>query len=74
VEAYGVHALLSENAVRRLEESSLDVVTVTDSVALSAEAVSSRTIRSVSIAPLLAEAVRRIHYEESLSAMFLKVC
>jgi len=74
VEAYGVHALLSQNAVRRLEGSSLSVVTVTDSVAPSAEAESSRIIRSVSIAPLLAEAVRRIHYEESLSAMFLKVC
>ena len=74
VEAYGVHALLSENAVGRLERSSVDVVTVTDSVALSTEAVSSKVLRSVSIAPLLAEAVRRIHYEESLSAMFLKVC
>jgi ribose-phosphate pyrophosphokinase len=74
VEAYGVHALLSENAVRRLEQSDLDLVTVTDSVAPSQDATASRFFRSVSIAPLLAEAVRRIHYEESLSAIFLKVC
>lgn len=74
VEAYGVHSLLSGNAVRRLEGSPLSVVTVTDSVASSTEAVPSGILRSVSIAPLLAEAVRRIHYEESLSAMFLKVC
>jgi ribose-phosphate pyrophosphokinase len=74
VEAYGVHALLSENAVRRLEASPLNLVTVTDSVAPSDDAMASGLFRLVSIAPLLAEAVRRVHYEESLSAMFLKVC
>ncbi|MCU0586826.1 MAG: ribose-phosphate pyrophosphokinase [Syntrophobacteraceae bacterium] len=74
VEAYGVHAILSENATKRLDGSSLSLVTVTDSVALPAGSLSSRVVRSVSIAPLLAEAVRRIHYEESLSAMFLKMC
>jgi len=74
VEAYGVHALLSGNALKRLEDSDLSLLTVTDSVALSKEALSSGILRSLSIAPLLAEAVRRIHYDESLSAMFLKVC
>jgi ribose-phosphate pyrophosphokinase len=74
VEAYGVHALLSENAVKLLEESPLKCITITDSVALSEESEVSAKFRSVSIAPLLAEAVRRIHQEESVSAMFLKVC
>ncbi len=74
VEAYGIHALLSENAVGRLEETHLDMVTVTDSVAPSEAATTSSIFRSVSIAPLLAEAVRRIHYEESLTSMLLKVC
>jgi ribose-phosphate pyrophosphokinase len=74
VEAYGVHALLSGNAVRRLEDSSLAMITVTDSVDLPENAVGSAKFRSVSIAPLLAAAVRAIHHEESLSALFLEVC
>lgn len=68
--AYATHAVLSGSAIERLNKSSLDELVVTDSIPLSAEARKCKVIRRLSLADMLAEAMRRISNEESLSAMF----
>jgi ribose-phosphate pyrophosphokinase len=68
--AYCTHAVLSGNAIANIRNSVLDELVVTDTIPLSAEASSCPRIRQLSSAPLLAEAVRRVSNEESISAMF----
>jgi ribose-phosphate pyrophosphokinase len=70
VDAYCVHAVLSGAAVENLEVSAVRSLNVTDTVPLSEAARASAKIRTVSIAPMLAETIRRVHFEESVSAMF----
>ncbi|GMU92405.1 MAG: ribose-phosphate pyrophosphokinase [Candidatus Hydrogenedentota bacterium] len=70
VMACSTHALFSGDAIKRIEESVLDEVLVSDTVPLSPEAEKCKKIKVVSIAPLLGEAIRRIHQEESLSILF----
>ncbi len=70
VVAYCTHPVLSGNALNNIRNSELDELVVTDSIPLSAEAQSINKIRKLSLAPMLAECVRRICNEESLSAMF----
>jgi ribose-phosphate pyrophosphokinase len=69
-DAFCVHSVLSGAAVRMLDSSPLRSLTVTDTVPLSPEAEQSSKIRTVSIAGMLAEAIRRVHYEESISSLF----
>ena len=70
VSAHISHGVFSGEAVSRIENSVLDLVTVTDSI-LPNEAVSaSEKIRVISIAPLMAEAMRRISEESSVSSLF----
>ena len=68
--AYCTHAVLSGPAVDNLSNSSLDQLVVTDTIPLSEAARASGRIRVLSLAPMLAETVRRVNNEESLSAMF----
>jgi ribose-phosphate pyrophosphokinase len=68
--AYCTHAVLSGNAIGNLEASALDELVVTDTIPLSADAQRCTRIRQLSSASLLAEAVRRVSNEESISAMF----
>ena len=68
--AYCTHAVLSGNAIANIEASVLDELVVTDTIPLSPEARRCARIRQLSSAPLLAEAVRRVSNEESISAMF----
>ena len=68
--AYCTHPILSGPAITRLQNSQLDELVVTDSIPLHLEARNCKRIRLLSIAPMLAEAMRRISNEESLSAMF----
>ena len=68
VEAAVVHPVLSGNAVERLRASSLRRLRVTDSIPLAPEKADPR-IAVVSVAPLLAEAIRRIHTGKSLYDM-----
>lgn len=70
VSAYVSHGVLSNGAAKRVEGSKLDELVVTDSI-LHAEAVQkSKKIRTISIAPLMGEAIRRIANEESVSKLF----
>ena len=70
VVAYITHAVLSGPAVGRINSSAIDEMVVTDTIPLSAEAEASPKIHQLSLDRLLAEAIRRVSHEESLSAMF----
>jgi ribose-phosphate pyrophosphokinase len=71
VVAYITHAVLSGNAVERIEKSVLDQIVVTDTIPLSAAAQKCRKIRQLSVAGLLAETIRRIRDEESVSSLYI---
>jgi len=68
--AYATHPVLSGPAIERLNKSELDELVVTDSIPLSDAAKKCSVIRQLSLSNMLAEAMRRISNEESLSAMF----
>ncbi len=70
VVAYATHAVLSGAAISNITGSELDELVVTDTIPLSEAAASCRQIRQLTLAPMLAEAVRRVCNEESISAMF----
>ena len=69
--ACGVHAVLSGPAVERIRASKLEEVVVTNSIPVSAEKRAAARVTVLSVAPLLGEAIRRIHNEESVSTMFV---
>lgn len=71
VVAYAVHAVLSGPAVERIEKSPLKEVVVTDTIPLHEAARRSSKIRVLSVARLLGEAVKRIHMQDSVSALFV---
>jgi ribose-phosphate pyrophosphokinase len=71
VYAYATHAVLSGPAVERIQKSPLEDVVVTDTIQLRPEAVACKKIRALSVAEILAEAVRRIHSADSLSSLFV---
>jgi len=68
--AYCTHPVLSGPAIENIEGSSLDSLVVTDTIPLSDKAKSCKGIRQLSMAKLLAESIRRVSNEESISAMF----
>lgn len=70
VVAYCTHPVLSGKAIENLNNSVLDELIVTDTIPLSEEARNCSKIRVLSLAAVLAESVRRISNEESVSAMF----
>ncbi|UCD69143.1 MAG: ribose-phosphate pyrophosphokinase [Betaproteobacteria bacterium] len=69
--AYCTHPVLSGNAIERIENSSLDEVVVTDTIPLRDVASDCPQIRQLSIAELLAETMRRISNEDSVSSLFM---
>jgi ribose-phosphate pyrophosphokinase len=69
--AYASHAVLSGPAVQRIQVSDLDELVVSDTIALREEARASAKIRVLSVASMLAETIRRIVYDESVSAMYV---
>ena len=71
VVAYITHALLSGGAVKRIASSALDELVVTDTIPLSEEASACPRIRRLSVAALLAETIRRIRDEESVSSLYV---
>ena len=70
VVAYSTHPVLSGPAIKNIENSNLDSRVVTDTIPLSEEAKNCGRIRQLSMAKLLAESIRRVSNEESISAMF----
>jgi ribose-phosphate pyrophosphokinase len=70
VSAYVAHGVLSNGAAARVDKSSLDELVVTDSILHSEAVQKSKKIRTISVAPLMGEAIRRIANEESVSKLF----
>ena len=70
VRAYITHPVLSGPAVNNIKNSVLDEVVVTDTIPLSLEAQNCNKIRVVSLADMLAQAIKRVNIEESVSSMF----
>lgn len=70
VKAYVTHPVLSGPAVKNITNSVLDEVVVTDTIPLSEEARNCSKIRVVSLGDMLAQAIKRINVEESVSSMF----
>ena len=70
VVAYATHPVLSGPAIERLNGSVIDELVVTDSIPLSEKAKKCKVIRQLTLSNMMAEAMRRISNEESLSAMF----
>jgi ribose-phosphate pyrophosphokinase len=71
VVAYCTHPVLSGKAIDNIEKSKLDELVVTDSIPLNERAAACTRIRQLSIAEMLAETIRRISEEESVSSMFM---
>ncbi|MEJ0036548.1 MAG: ribose-phosphate pyrophosphokinase [Gammaproteobacteria bacterium] len=71
VVAYITHPVLSGNAVEKISKSALDELIVTDTIPLSVAAKGCTRIRQLSVAGLLAETIRRIRDEESVSSLYL---
>ena len=70
VYAYATHGVLSGGAVARIKASKLKSMVVTDSIAVTADVRDCPNIRTITIAPLLGEAMRRINNEASVSSLF----
>ena len=70
VVAYATHAVLSGNAINNINNSTLDELVITNTIPLTAEAIDCSKIRQLSIAPTLANVIRRISKEQSISSIF----
>jgi ribose-phosphate pyrophosphokinase len=69
--AYCTHPVLSGPAIERIEKSALDELVVTDTIPLQESARNCARIRQLTIAELMAETLRRINAEESVSSLFV---
>lgn len=68
--SYCTHAVLSGNAMERVDQSNLDGLVVTDTIALSPKRAESKKLHQLTVAPLFAEAIRRINTDQSVSSIF----
>lgn len=71
VRAYATHPVLSGKAIENLENSVLDELVVTDTIPLREEAMNCSRIRQVEVSGLVAESMRRINNEESVSTLYM---
>jgi len=71
VSACATHGVLSGPAIKRIEESPLTEVIITDTIPLSEAAKACRKIKQLSVARLLGEAIKRIHHGDSISSLFI---
>jgi ribose-phosphate pyrophosphokinase len=69
--AYATHPILSGNAAERITDSDLDELVVTNTIALNQASANCAKIRQLSAAQLLAETIKRISQEESVSSLFM---
>ena len=72
VVAYCTHAVLSGSAVERIQSSVMDELVVTDTIPLREDARKCKKIRVLTVASLLAETMRRISEEASVSSLFVE--
>ena len=71
VRAYATHPVLSGNAIENIERSELDELVVTDTIALREAAKACTRIRQLEVSALIAESMRRINQEESVSTLYM---
>ena len=71
VVAYCTHPVLSGPAVERVNSSDLDALVVTDTIPLRDDAAASQRIRQLSVAEIMAETIRRISNDDSVSSLFI---
>jgi ribose-phosphate pyrophosphokinase len=72
VVAYCTHPVLSGGAAERIANSQLDELVVTNTIPLQPDAIASKKIRQLSVANLMAETIRRISREDSVSSLFME--
>jgi ribose-phosphate pyrophosphokinase len=70
--AYCTHAVLSGSAVERIAGSALDEIVVTDTIPLTEAARQCAKIRVLTVSGLMAETMRRISAEDSVSSLFVE--
>ena len=70
VDAYVTHGVLSGSAVTRISNSPLSMLITTDSIKATEAVKIASNIRQISIAPIIGEAIRRVHMEQSVSSLF----
>ena len=70
IHSYIVHGVLSGNALEKIKNSDIKELVLTDSIQISESIKSIKNIRHISIAPLMGEAIKRIHSDSSVSALF----
>jgi ribose-phosphate pyrophosphokinase len=70
VDAYVTHGVLSGSAVSNISNSPLSTLVTTDSIKATEAVRISNNIRQISIAPIIGEAIRRVHMEQSVSSLF----
>ena len=70
ISVYGTHPVLSGNAIENIENSLIDEVVLTDTILLRENALNCSKIRQLSIAPLLAETIRRVNTKGSIRSLF----
>ena len=68
--SYIVHGVLSKDAVEKIKNSDIKELVLTDSIQASEKVKNTKNIRHISIAPLMGEAIKRIHSNSSVSALF----
>ena len=73
VVAYATHAVLSGNAISTIENSELDELVTTNTIPLNAETAKCNKIRQLSIAPIMAEVIKRISEEQSIINIFADI-
>ena len=71
VQAYVTHPVLSGKAVENIENSGLDELVVTDTIALRNDAKACSRVRQLKVSGLIAESIRRINQEESVSTLYM---
>jgi len=70
VRACATHAVFSGEAISRINDSTLEEVIISDSIPLTEAGQASSKIKVITFAPLIAESIKRIHEEKSVSILF----
>jgi ribose-phosphate pyrophosphokinase len=71
VVAYATHPIFSGSAIDTINASELDEIVITDTITLRENAINTKKIRQLSVAEILAETIKRISHEDSVSSLFI---